>query len=358
YQVGVMRALAEHGVLDRIKLLSGTSVGALNAVLYSIGDVELAEYIWTTWIDPVGMVGKIERAHTGFGLHMSRETLRAVLKKADITRIKSRTPVYVCAHDVSSRRRRYFRINDLPESDMIEILCASSAIPLIYPPVKIKDTVYIDGNSSAVSPVDNYPVEVLYRKGSRDMLVVALRHDFEGHRITSWLSRFSGVSQDMYAMFPEARFSVIRPSRDIGGMTGVVDFKKDSIWRRMELGYADGCDFFDESIGGDAAEVIAALARRCLPTAEDMEEFIALRRHKLVTAENPTLGGHVYYRDIYETEGMRIQHHCRVPLAGKVFERHYRILGRDDKLRAYYFDPDDFIEDLKTFEREKNHDRA
>ena len=55
---------------------------------------------------------------------------------------------------------------------------------------------------------------------------------------------------------------------------------------------------------------------------------------------------------------MRIQHHCRVPLAGKVFERHYRILGRDDKLRAYYFDPDDFIEDLKTFEREKNHDRA
>ena len=37
YQVGVLKSLAEAGVLDDIKAVSGTSIGGVNAVLFSEG---------------------------------------------------------------------------------------------------------------------------------------------------------------------------------------------------------------------------------------------------------------------------------------------------------------------------------
>ncbi|MBR4223828.1 MAG: patatin-like phospholipase family protein [Oscillospiraceae bacterium] len=353
YQVGVMRALAEHDALEGIQMFSGTSVGALNAVLWSLGDVELAEHIWRTWVDPIGMVGKLERCHTGF--HMSRETLREVLKKADITRIKHRAPVYVCAHDVRAGKRRYFCLNNRSESEMIVVLLASSAIPVIYAPVKIGGSVFMDGNSSMTSPIDNYPIEVLYRKGARDILLVPLKHRFDGHRVTSWVSV---RCQDMYELFPEADISVIKPTCDIGGMRGVVDFTAESIRSRMAMGYMDGSDFFRRAPDivrpeGHHADVIRSLAERYIQTAADMDSFVALHKNKKITAVSPTLGGRMWYEDILDVDGQRLQWHSKVPAAGKLLRCHYRILGRNDELRAYWFDPEDLIEDLLIFGRQK-----
>ena len=349
YQVGVMKALAENSKLDQVRCLSGTSVGALNAVLYSIGDVELAEYIWMTWVDPLGMIGKIE--YSSMGIHFSRETLRELLRKADITRIKHSIPVYACAHDIKNKRRRYFYLNNKNESEMIEILLASSAIPVIYSPVKIGDSIYMDGNSSPESPLDNYPVEVLYKKGSRHILLVPLRYDFDGHNVRTWIGK---PPQDIYKTFSEADISVLNPSCNIGGFINIVDFRKESILTRIALGFRDGCDFLKETDEtsvpkGEPYNVIRFLAKRYIHTTEDMESFIALRKNKLLTAENPTLGGHIWYEDIFEIGGIRIQWHNKVPVVGKIFENHYRILGKNDELRAYYFDPDDLIEDLVLF---------
>ena len=46
YQIGVWKALRETGLDQRIAVISGASVGGLNAALMVQGDPEKAEQIW------------------------------------------------------------------------------------------------------------------------------------------------------------------------------------------------------------------------------------------------------------------------------------------------------------------------
>ncbi|WP_455528075.1 patatin-like phospholipase family protein [Huintestinicola sp.] len=46
YQIGVWKALKELDMAKDLEAVSGTSVGALNAVLIALGDFENAQRIW------------------------------------------------------------------------------------------------------------------------------------------------------------------------------------------------------------------------------------------------------------------------------------------------------------------------
>ena len=46
YQIGAWKALKEQDIFDKITCFSGASVGSLNAVLYAMGDFELAYETW------------------------------------------------------------------------------------------------------------------------------------------------------------------------------------------------------------------------------------------------------------------------------------------------------------------------
>ncbi len=46
YQIGVWKALEDLGIAQNISIFSGTSAGALNAVILAQGDTRLAEEIW------------------------------------------------------------------------------------------------------------------------------------------------------------------------------------------------------------------------------------------------------------------------------------------------------------------------
>ena len=46
YQVGVLKALAENGLLDDVTAISGASIGAVNAMLYAMEDIELMYKAW------------------------------------------------------------------------------------------------------------------------------------------------------------------------------------------------------------------------------------------------------------------------------------------------------------------------
>ena len=46
YQIGFWKALRESGLEKRVTGISGSSVGAMNALLFAQGDLELAEKVW------------------------------------------------------------------------------------------------------------------------------------------------------------------------------------------------------------------------------------------------------------------------------------------------------------------------
>ena len=43
--------LREAGLEERISVISGTSVGVLNAVLMEVSDLQVGRHIWTTQVD-------------------------------------------------------------------------------------------------------------------------------------------------------------------------------------------------------------------------------------------------------------------------------------------------------------------
>ncbi len=45
YQVGMLRALEEHGLEKKDLVMTGTSIGAMNALLYACGESSLPERI-------------------------------------------------------------------------------------------------------------------------------------------------------------------------------------------------------------------------------------------------------------------------------------------------------------------------
>ena len=104
YQIGVMKAMKEAGTLGRINTISGTSVGALNALLFAIGDVQLAEDVWLNNVDQNMMLNNID-VQRG---EISRDGLKAMLKYIGVSRLSSSPKVYVYVHNVRLDRPEAF----------------------------------------------------------------------------------------------------------------------------------------------------------------------------------------------------------------------------------------------------------
>ena len=51
YELGVWKYLSEIGLVKKISVISGSSVGALNAILLSLCDFDTAVNIWSTQLE-------------------------------------------------------------------------------------------------------------------------------------------------------------------------------------------------------------------------------------------------------------------------------------------------------------------
>ena len=178
-QVGMMRALLEHGVVP--DLLIGTSVGAVNAAWVAArpdvsGVDELAD-IWLRLrradifpISPLtsaaGLLGRSNHL-------ISSDKLRAVLSRhIPFERIED-TPVAlrVVATDLKSGRAAI-----LTSGPAVPALMASCAIPGVFPPVTIGRRTYIDGGVA-----NHAPITVAAELGATDVYVLPVGYP--------WLNR-------------------------------------------------------------------------------------------------------------------------------------------------------------------------
>ena len=243
YQLGVWKAFKELDIDKYVQGVSGTSIGALNAVLFSQGDYETAENIWMKItredvlpIDNVELFTKgvklfIGNKNINFikrflpGLleqgNVSREGLLNILNgNIDFNKIfESDKSLYVTCTEIPEIRARYFRLNDYDEETIKKVLCATSAIPPIYEYEEIEAVKYVDGGM-----VDNMPIQPLYGEGFDIIFAVHLQREFNIDR----------------NKFPSARIIDIIPSSEQGGVfTGTLDFSHESVKKRIITGYED-----------------------------------------------------------------------------------------------------------------------
>jgi NTE family protein len=198
-QVGALRALLEAG--ERPDAVVGTSIGAWNgALLARDPTLDGVEELATAWRDahPTRVLLGIEPpANTPPQAHASLRMIAAARRVAAgrpslygdagvrefvQQRVGEGTfedlalPLRVVATDITHGTRAVFASGPLAPA-----ILASSAIPGVFPPVRIGDSVYVDGGS-----VDNASVETALALGARRIFVLEVGFDEQATGSSLW----------------------------------------------------------------------------------------------------------------------------------------------------------------------------
>ena len=149
-QVGVLQALFEAGVEGPARIV-GTSVGALNgasiAAYPSLAGTMMLREVWLS-----RQAAAVFQAHP-LGIIVS-----------GLRRDQLRIPLAVVATDMNAGKPAVFRSGELAPA-----LLASTAIPGVFPSVRINDREHLDGGV-----VDNTPMNTAVDDGARDILAISL----------------------------------------------------------------------------------------------------------------------------------------------------------------------------------------
>lgn len=341
YQIGVWKALDELGIFNKIKAVSGTSVGALNAVLMAIGDFDNAKKIWNN-IEKEDLLSINENMDQGL---CSREGLISVIKNVPLSELRFSIPVYINIHDIDSDSTRSIQINQLPENEIVDYLLASSAMPIVYGPVNIQEKKYIDGGFTEAG---NVPIDVLYKNGYRNIIVSALKMDFSLYNIYESTIKNPYCKVDIGNRYPNTEFTVLQPRRNIGGLVlGTLDFSKTGVLSRMVDGYLDTKKILNKEkyiMKKDYTtinSVIRDKMRDLFHNREDLKEFVECADFSHHNTPWPVVNGG--YKTIVEIDGWTLQQ-------GPVQKNHYRLVDHNSMRQAWVLDPEELLTILDRYE--------
>ena len=170
-QVGMLRALVEHGVEP--DLVVGCSVGAINGAGFAddptLGRIERLEEVWCSteakdllprpWKLPpaVSLARRVEAIHPDGGV---RRLIQQTLEARTFEDLA--VPLHVLATDVVDAAEAWF-----DRGPLLGPLLASAAIPAMLPSVEIAGRRYIDG-----AVVNDVPVQHAVDLGARTVYVL------------------------------------------------------------------------------------------------------------------------------------------------------------------------------------------
>jgi predicted acylesterase/phospholipase RssA len=152
--VGALHYLAKTRQLQLIRNYIGVSGGAFIATVLCLGfspsdayehmrNENLLEGIFesSNWIETT-LCMFLKKAN-----YPTNATFREVYKKTNKF-------LGIVATDLYKAQPQYFSHNDTPNVSLIDAVRASSAIPLVFPPVCINECLFVDGAISDPNPID------------------------------------------------------------------------------------------------------------------------------------------------------------------------------------------------------------
>nr|WP_312577889.1 patatin-like phospholipase family protein [Sedimentibacter sp.] len=255
YEIGAWHALCQNGLNKNIKIYSGASIGAINCALIQLMDSNSAAKVWLeynleerfmangiNYNDILEIVNNIKQGKkVDFDGILSREGLIELLDElnignlvnsncdfyaavVNITRIPKERRFLKPAVDWYEGRKtgftQYINLKNTNKDFIVDVLTASSALPIIYPPVVIDDQYFIDGGVN-----DNLPIFPVYQSGYRKIIVISCER----------VNYFNIVRR-----FPALEIILIQPSQYLGNLlNGTLNFNKDKLRKSFELGYHD-----------------------------------------------------------------------------------------------------------------------
>ncbi len=234
YQIGVWKALRHLRMDTWIKGVSGDSVGALNAVLFAHGDFAVAEKVWQSIrpiqfldITPDGVCSReglqkivSQEIDLSFVSNASIRTYAAIAECAPVTAATNQLDAALACAAQEEFEGEYCLLNGKTPQEITQILLASTALPVVYAPVKIGDKYYRDGGL-----FDSMPMRPLLEDGLKNLILVKLNADAE---------------YDVILASQADTLIEISPSGNIGQLLdGTLDFDGRNAKYRMEMGFYD-----------------------------------------------------------------------------------------------------------------------
>jgi NTE family protein len=232
YQIGVLRALEEAGILHNIEHISGTSIGAINTLMV------MAKFSYERMIEIWEMIHnsdiyghKLEKIKFDkIGLFSLKEMYDKLCEQVSLSEIReSKIQGYVTAARIKKgsmidqvllhrMEKEVFHLNDV--EDPHKAVLASASIPVLFGSTEIDDQFYVDGGT-----IDNCPIRPLIEQGCD--IIIAVPIDGRFHHKTY-------QDDDILLINMEARklFSIT--------MLDILDFKPEDVKYKSNYGYLMG----------------------------------------------------------------------------------------------------------------------
>lgn len=268
YEFGVWTALRELGV--DFDVLTGTSIGAINAALMAQGDYALTRELWETIrVDQVidggidldlsieAMFGQLRRLGPFLKKYIGSRgaditpLIRLVKRVIDEEKVRaSGVLLGVTAVSFPSLKPLEITLEQMPAGTLHDYLLASAACFPAFPMMKAEGRSYIDGGY-----YDNLPIDLAVKMGAEEIVAVDLS---------------SKPVHPRYRGMPFVTY--IRPSWPLGSF---LDFGPEGMRRNQKLGYLDALRAFGRVSGFryafDPAGLESAPAERFLRRIMEFE---------------------------------------------------------------------------------------
>jgi NTE family protein len=162
--VGVLKVLEEAQI--PVRMLSGTSMGGVIAAVYAAGRsaAELERLVCS-----LRLLDLAQRDHTGLGL-LGQDKIADRLREAlggDLAFDELKLPLALVAVDLETGEEVVIR-----EGSVVEGVLATTALPVIFPPLRWRGRLLIDGG--VLNPV---PFDVVQHIGADRVIAVNTVHD-------------------------------------------------------------------------------------------------------------------------------------------------------------------------------------
>lgn len=254
-EVGFIQRIEELGIA--IDMVVGTSVGAINGAYLATHDAPASAGLRDVWSSLRGRTAfPRQPLHVALSLLRSRMSLyddsfvRGLVEEHITARVfaAARTPLFITATDINSGRRHLFR-----DGSLLTAILASTAVPGVFPPVRIGNSLFVDGVVSA-----DVDIAAAIELGATTVIAIELRSHLVPRRprnIVELVSRCVQIMADgRVACSTEGAFHganvihvqlVVAPT-DRGGF-GEVD-------HLLEQSYAMACSVFDQCWDGTSLQ--------------------------------------------------------------------------------------------------------
>jgi NTE family protein len=247
-ETGFIRRLTELGI--PVDFVVGTSVGAINAAYVALHDARSHDCFRDIWagLRSKRLYGRnpLRVARNLFGARMSvydssfvRSLIGAHLHDDDFA--AARIPLYITAANLCTGQRHIFS-----EGSLSTAILASSAIPGLFPPVRIGDDLYADGG--IVASLD---IAAAVELGANRVIAIDLRAPLTRRcpanivdvltRSLELLAESRSVCSTEHVGFGDAEVVHIQPGLTTHDRSGFSDVE-----RLLADSYTMACEVFDK----------------------------------------------------------------------------------------------------------------